>query len=76
MAGQETIGSIGQPSNYASVDYERPEFIRCVDRWYPQIHEVWDFGEDSVTREFHPTERVDFGTGFVGEFTTDYLTKT
>ena len=40
----------------------------------PQIHEVWNFGDDGVTREVHPTARVDVGTGFVREFSTDYLT--
>ena len=40
----------------------------------PQIYEVWTFGEDGVTREVHPTSRIDVGAGFVGEFATDYLT--
>ena len=40
----------------------------------PQIHEVWTFGEDGVTREVHPTAQVDFGAGIVRDFTTNYLT--
>ena len=39
-----------------------------------QIHEVWNFGEDGVTREVHPTAQVDIGYGFVGEFATNDLT--
>ena len=51
-----------------------PEFMRCVDGRQPQIHEVWTFGEDGVTREVHTTARVDAGAVFVGGFATDYLT--
>ena len=46
-----------------------------MDRREPQIRKVWTFGEDDVTREVHPTARVDVGAGFVREFVTDYLTK-
>ena len=40
----------------------------------PQVREVWTFGEDGVTPEVHPTARVDVGAGFVGGFSTNYLT--
>ena len=46
-----------------------------MDGREPQIHEVWTFGEDGVTREVHPTARVDVGAGFVREFSTNYLTE-
>ena len=51
----ETVGSIGWPSDSVSGNAEGPEFIQFVDGQEPHIHEVWDFGDDSVTREVHPT---------------------
>ena len=61
-------------ANSGSGDKDGIGFIRCVDGQQPQIDEVWTFGEDSVTSEVHLTARVDVGSGFVGEFATDYLT--
>ena len=75
MDRRETVGSIDRPSNSVSMDAERPNFILYVDVREPQIHEVWTFGEDGVTCEFHPTARVNVGAGVVGEFATDYLTE-
>ena len=75
MAKRETVGSIRWPYNYGSGDAEGPEFIQCVYRRDHQIHEIWDFGSDGVTREVNPTVRVDVGAVFVGEFSTDYLTE-
>ena len=40
----------------------------------PQIHEVWTFSEDSVTREVHLATQEDVRSGFVREFATNYLT--
>ena len=60
-------------SNYGSGGKDVPNFIHCVDGRQPQIHEFWTFSEDSVTCEVHLTVRVDVGSGFVGEFATDYL---
>ena len=31
-----------------------PSSSDCVDGREPQIHEVWTFGENGVTREVHP----------------------
>ena len=73
MSGRDPVGSIGRPSDSGSTDAEGPKFIWCVDGQEPQIHEVWDFGEDGVTHEVHLTEQVDVGTGVVGEFATNYL---
>ena len=75
MARREPVGSISWPSDSGSGDAEGPECIRCVDRLKPHIHEVWDFGEDDVTREIHPTAQVDVSAGVVGYFATNYLTK-
>ena len=68
MASQETVGSIDHPYNSHSGGAEGPKFIRCVDGREPQIHEVSTFSENDVTRELHPTARVDVGAKFVGEF--------
>ena len=75
MTRQEPVGSISRPSDYGSGDAEVPEFIRCEEGREPQIHEVWDFGEDGVTREIHPTAQVDVSAGVFGEFATNYLTE-
>ena len=74
MARQYPVGPIHRPSSSGSGDEDGPNFIRCVDVQEPQIHEVWIFGEDGVTREVHPIAQVDVGAGFVIEFATDYLT--
>ena len=74
MARRETFGSISRTSNYGSGGEDGPKFIRCVGGREPQIHEVWNFGEDDVMREVHLTARVDVGAGFVGLFSTSYLT--
>ena len=65
MARREPVGSIYWPYDSGSGDEDGPKFIQCVDGRDPQIHEVWTFGEDGVTREVHPTSQVDVGTGFV-----------
>ena len=46
-----------------------------MDRQESRIHEVWNFGEDGVTREVHPTAQVDVGDGFFREFSNNYLTE-
>ena len=75
MVSQDPVVSIGWPSDSGSGDAEGPKFIRCVDGREPQIHEVWAFVDDGVTREVHPNVRVDFYAGVVGEFLSDYLTE-
>ena len=73
MTRRKPVGPICWPSDSGSWDEEGPKFIRCVDRRDPYIQKVWTFGEDSGMHEVHMTARVDFNTGFVGEFATDYL---
>ena len=46
-----------------------------MDGREPQIHEVWDFGDNGVTREVHPTSQVDAGARVFGEFSYDYITE-
>ena len=74
MATRDPFGSMHCQDNSDSGGKDGPEFIRCVDGRQPQIYEVWTFSEDCVTREVHPTARIDVGDGLVGEFATDYLT--
>ena len=58
MTRSAPVGSIRWPSNSGSEGTKGPEFIRCADGRDPQMHEVWDFGYDGITREVHPTARV------------------
>ena len=74
MAGWRSVGAIRRSYDSVNGDEDGPKFIRCMDVSEPQIHEVWTFGEDSVTPEIHPTARVDVGAGFVSEFSTNHLT--
>ena len=76
MATGDPVGSMRCRYNSGSGGEDRTNSIRCFYRRHPKIHEVWTYGEDGVTREVHPTARVDVGAGFVGEFDTDYLTPT
>ena len=71
ISGQETVRFIDTPFDSGCGDSEGPDFILCMDGREPQVHVVWDFGEDSVTREVRPTVHVDVGAGFVGEFSTN-----
>ena len=75
MARREPVGSISRPSDSGNGGAEVPELIQFVDGQEPQIHKFWDFGDDGVTREVHPTSQVDVGAGVVGEFATNYLTE-
>ena len=76
MVRQEPVGAIHRPSGSSSGDQDGPKFIHCVDGRQPEIHEVWTFGEDSFTCEFHTTARIEIGA-FVGEcVAANYLTKT
>ena len=76
MDTREPVGSMCHRSNSGSGVEDGPKFICCVDGQHTKIHEVWTFDEDGVTREAHTTARVDVGSGFVGEFFTNYLTPT
>ena len=71
MDGKEPVGATRRPSDYGSGDEYLPKFIRCVDRRDSQIHEVWAFGSDGITREVHLTAQVVVGAGFIGEFATN-----
>ena len=74
MTTRYSVEYICWPYDSDSGDEYGPKFIRYVDGRDHQINEVWKFGKDGVTREVHPTEQVDVGAGYVGEFSTNYLT--
>ena len=75
MPTREPVGAICPPSKSGSGDNNGLEFVRCVDGLHPEIHEVWNFGEDQITPEVHPFAHVDIGA-FIGDgFSTNYITK-
>ena len=51
------------------------EFIRCVGGQEPQIHKLWSFAEDGITREVHPFARINIGNFSGNSFQTDYATE-
>ena len=74
MPMPEPVRDISQPSDSGSGNYDRLEFIRCVGGRQPQTHKFWNFGNDRITPEVHPTSIDDVGA-FVGNyFATYYLT--
>ena len=75
MSGEKPVVFIDATFDYSNEDAEGPELIRCVGGRKPQVNEVWTLGEDGVTREVRTKAQVDVGTGFIGEFATDYLTE-
>ena len=74
MTRRKTVGVIRQSSNSGSGADDRLEFIRYVGGREPQIHELWIFAEDGITREVHHFARIDVGD-FSGDcFRTAYAT--
>ena len=71
MATGDPVGYMCRRSNYGSGGKDVPKFIYCVDGRQLEIPEVWNFGEDGITREVRPTARVDVVVGFICEFSTD-----
>ena len=70
----EPVGTIFRPPNSGFGDNDGPQFISCVEKRHPEVHELWIFGEAGVTPKFHLTARLDVGA-FVGDYcATNYLT--
>ena len=67
------VGVIYQPFNSGSGADHRLVFICCVGRHHPQIHEVWTFANDGITRKIYPFVRVDVGAFSRECFKTDYF---
>ena len=53
MPRRDPVGVIRQPSRYGSGANDILEFICCVGGQQPQIHKLWSFSEDEITREVH-----------------------
>ena len=64
------MGSILQIYDYGSRVTKDVDFIQCVGGHDPQLHKMCCQGLEIITREIHPTARVGFGAGTVGQFTT------
>ena len=66
MPRRKPVGVIRQPSSSGRGGEDGLDFIRCVGRREPQIHKLWSFAEDGITRKVHPFARID-----VGDFSGD-----
>ena len=69
-----TEGGIQSPSDSSSGDPDPSIFIQCVNGREPMVDELWFHGLDGLSRDVHPTARVELPTGDVREFIIDYLT--
>ena len=75
MPRRDPVGVIRQTSRSGSGADDGLEFIRCVDGRQPQIHKLWSFAEDGITREVHPFLQIDVGDFSGNCFQTDYTTE-
>ena len=75
MPRRKPVGVIRQPSKSGGGADDRLEFICCLVRREPLIHELWSFAEDGITSEVHPFARIDIGD-FSGDcFRTAYASE-
>ena len=75
MPRRKSVGVIRQPSSSGSGGEDGLEFICCVGGQEPQIHKLWSFSKDGITRKVHPFGRIDVGN-FSGDcFHTAYTTE-
>ena len=75
MPRRKPVGVIRQTSSSGSVGEDGLEFICCVGGQEPQIHKLWSFSKDGITRKVHPFGRIDVGN-FSGDcFHTAYTTE-
>ena len=58
MPRLDLVGAICQNSDSGGGDEDGLKFIRLVGGLHPKIHEVWTFGDEGITLEFHNTARV------------------
>ena len=75
MSRHEPVGVIRQPFRSGNGGKDGIEFVRCVDGQEPQIHKLWSFAEDGITREVHPFARVDVSNLSGDCFQTYYMTE-
>ena len=74
MPRRKPVGVTRQPSISGSGGKDGLEFIRYVFGWEPQIHEIWNFAEDGITREVRPFARINVGDLRGDCFHTAYAT--
>ena len=75
MPRSEPVGVIISTFRSGSRGKGGIEFIRCVDGREPQIHKLWTFAEDDITREVYPFARVDVGNLSGDCLQTYYMTE-
>ena len=76
MPRLEPVRAICRPSDSDCGDDDGPQFICCVDRGQPKIHEVQTFGEDGVSPKVHPAACI-YVSNSVGDYSaTNCLTPT
>ena len=68
MPRSKPFGVIRQAFRYGNGGEDGLEFVCPVDCQEPQIHELWSFSGDGITRKVHPFFRVN-----VGDFSGDYF---
>ena len=73
MPRPDLVKAIHQPSNSGSGYDDGLDFIRCVGKRQPEIHEVWTFCDDRITRKVHPFVRVDISAFVRDCIVNDYL---
>ena len=69
------VGVTRQPSSSGSGGEYGLEFIRCVGGREPQIHELWSFSKEVITRKVHTFARIDVGKSSGDCFHTAYATE-
>ena len=72
---RDPMGVIHQSSSSDSRGKDGVDFISCVRGREPQIHKLWSYAEDGITRKFHPFLSIDVGNLYGDCFKTNYSTE-
>ena len=75
MPRREPVRVIYHPFLSGNRGKDGIDFFCCVDGREPQIHELWSFAEDGITREVHPFACVNIGDLSGDCFQTYYMTE-
>ena len=73
MIWRAPMGSIRRPLDPGSGSTDATAFTQWVYGREPYIHELWCMGLDIITLKVHPTAQVEFTSGTVIDFVTNYL---
>ena len=75
MPRRTPVGSIQRPSYSTGIEDPYPIFfIQCINIICHMANELWYHGSYGLSRDVHPTARVEIPTGADSEFITEYLT--